>query len=337
MAYIVSAQASAATIPGVEAVVDVSVDAQNVVTPTNKKKKTVEPWSIDQIMGDENDCDANGGTILGANGLGAPLHGFHLITWSSINIRCQNAMTLNFKIKAMTEKAKALPIPDDLNISLRGVSKKKKVKRIRDKVTEWCVKNPGFSICIGGPGDRATNAELARFHRTDIGRTPLTGTTSCVTAAFAHAVMLWRGWESGRRVMALLESHCEKGRGIPYLGDWLQRNGVRMQMRKAQAAWKSFSKYSSSVTDDSVLVVRLTAPGGLDHAVCVDVRNGVIFDNCEACALQMCEASLRGCAGGHSRAQIVEALFIAEYPTYVKRTKQSIPARRMPLSEAITP
>lgn len=187
-----------------------------------------------------------------------------------------------------------------LTISLIGIKASRRELTIRNRVVTWCVKNKGFVVFIGVP-----------WYREHVGLTETQKEhnlpnilfdykqCSCIVASISHAVFVLQGKEKAIEIMSVLKKIEQTGKGISWYGNEIFKFGLQMR-RKGLKDMYTFENYGRKM--DCVLVVRLCGVDNgttIDHVVCVDFRNGVIYDNALEVLLPLTVESLQSCAGTH--------------------------------------
>lgn len=266
----------------------------------------MDKFEVDEVMGREEDADAVSAVILGARGLNGGQANFHVVDHRSLAVWWAEGAAFEFRTRPVTSRAKHGSHPGPLKVSLNGVRRCKRKMHLKGAISRWCVLHPGFTVVIGGPGARPEVDELTPFHRPDSGTLLrcIKG-VPCALVAMAHAVQVLLGQDVGREALKKLMGVVRVGGSISSLSDEVCRLGLKLQVRKPrEERWRRIDGYG--VAEERVLVVRLCGKGNVDHVVCVDVWNSLIFDGEEPVPLALNAESLRLCGGGVKSVRIEE-------------------------------
>ena len=216
-----------------------------------------------------------------------------------------------FRARAVTEMARKKRMTDSVVVELRTIPKGVRGSYLSSEVESWCFLNPGFAVILGGPGAREPMEELAKYvvKKKMVARD---AQHPCAIAATVNAVQCIKGIKEGVKALQEFTREVVKGKGIGEQVGKVASLGLGLQSKNCRKEKNFFCFGGYGVAEERVLVVRLVGPGSFDHAVCVDLWRGLIYDGDSSFPLRLTTDALRLCAGGGPGARIAEVREVVE-------------------------
>lgn len=261
------------------------------------KKCRGDRWTVERIACFDEQVGSEGGVIRVSNSAQGDITSFHPVDWKSLQLSAPIGDAVVYETKAITDAAKTAEAPQ-LWVDLLGLTVAQRKLRVRDAITEWCVRNPGHAVTVGGSGARPRIQELSSFLVRTQGKVFMRDNrSSCIISAIVNAVYLLRGHAAASGARDKLLALQEIGGSVASHGAAVRKLNIHLDVKNPKdERFRSFGGYGCA--EERVLIVRLLCGNLLDHTVCLDVWNGLVYDSAEQYPLRLTEKSLFLCAGG---------------------------------------
>lgn len=274
------------------------------------KSSSKGAWSIDRIMvGDGTTSPGGVKALLGRFYGSAVSHGAQESFWeidgSSVCLSTRGASEVRYSIKPVTQMARAKGVPrKELKIAIRkSDSRRQRQQALQRGVKEFCRKNPGFAVLLGGPGDRTGSRDILKHVTQNRGEVFMRAAEGeCLTAALVNAVAVLEGPTVATDVKRQLCESSLQYRSLASCGRVLHTLCRKFDLRKVPKEYMQCFRADPfgwlGSLDWGVWIVRLVKPRVLDHCIVVDGARKLIFDSAEQYPLRLSAEVLRLCGGG---------------------------------------
>ena len=278
-----------------------------------------KPWAIERIVSGDDMRSPSGIKLHMERFYGSAVsHGGHETFWEidvdTVSLSTRGASRICYKIKAATAMARLKGAPTkELEIPIRkSASRQRRQRALLKSVKDFCSKNPGFAVLLGGPGDRQARKDTSGFSDASAGEVFMRAKDGeCLAAAITNAVFTLEGRALAEEAQRLLTGRSSHYRSVASCGRAMHKLSRKFDLRKVpKSHMEGFKKNKFEWLgnlDWGVWIVRLVKPRILDHCVVVDGIRKLVIDSAEKHPLVLSSEVLRLCGGGEG-----ENLHVAE-------------------------
>ena len=286
-------------------------------------------WQIEEVMvGDGREYETGvlqNNVWYGSSVVGGGPGAFHRIDPHSLNINSNIGKEFEFPVRVLKcrcEQCQAsyMTVPEFRVTRLQSIGDWRHV--IRGAIMEFCRRNKGIVVTVGGPGERASNDKSAAYI-IDV-MTKIRATEDrfdCVPASIINAV---NSFQCEQLTCKVEEIFTNKSRRYKRLGSVIQELhglGERLSLRKPKKhikrelveGKKDFTFEWLSILREGVWVVRVCQRNVVDHCIAIDGKRRLILDSAERFPLQLCKDALICCCGDATNLHVAEIFEVKRY------------------------
>lgn len=200
------------------------------------------------------------------------------------------------------------------SVRTTGLSAAEDGEVTRDKIVEWCNRNPGFPVIVSRSSSRPISEAAIPFVTRLFGRTFMVEREGlCMLAVVVNGVHALRGEGDAVRTETALMKEIDVGGSVASMAPSITQLGLHLRRQRIRSSTiRNFD--DSPLFMDRTLLVCLFCGSIIDHTICVETRRQLILDSCERCPLLLRSESLYHCTGGieeKSRIEEVRELTIS--------------------------
>ena len=212
-------------------------------------------------------------------------------------------------------------VPKKRNTRLQAAGDRTHV--IRGAVLDFCRKNPGVGVKIGGPGARTRNSQTSLHVCMDHGSLRATADKwDCVPASIINAIYFMGNKNETEKIEAEFNQESQRYTKIGQVGKKVQKIGAKLTIKKPNSTILvnlrdgkyDFAFDWLSKRTEGKYIVRLCEAGVVDHCIAIDANRGLILDSAEEYPLELSINAIRCCGGSEA-----QGLHVAEVFELVRR------------------